>query len=71
MLQVVHPVKARIRKMGGNGLVYPVGQIRDGSVTDPGVLDVTHIEPEHVSHAREQCSSKNEGMVGKNLDMEY
>ena len=58
MLQVVHPVLAGICEVGGNGLVYLTWQSGDGSVTDPGVIEVADVEPEYLLHARNQCPSK-------------
>ena len=41
--------------MGGNGFGHSTRQIGDSRVADTRVLEVTDVESEHLSHAREQC----------------
>ena len=56
--------------MGGNGFGNTIGKVGDGGIGSSRVLEVTDVEPEHLSHACEQCLSEAEMMVRLDGDVE-
>ena len=56
--------------MGRNGFGNATGEVGNGSIGGSRILEVTDVEPEHLSHACEQCLSEAEMMVRLDGDVE-
>ena len=56
--------------MGGNGFGDATGEVGNDSVGDLRVLEVTDVEPEHLSHACKQCLSEAEMVARLDKDVE-